>query len=134
MRTPQLTADNHRALWIEWSVHDRRRRDKGLVVWQPLLAPGYVSDNCRRPEYQCRKHCQVNHVLKESPRSSIQSGSLVSHSDLALERDGLLIVWVDRNSAEGILPCLAFVATFKENPPQQNMRVDQLGIPEYRCF
>src|SRR5215203_1231411 len=56
----------------------------------------------------------------------------VPHCDLSLQCDRFLIIRVDGDRAQRILPRLASIATFQKNSSKENMRVDQFGIPEYR--
>jgi hypothetical protein len=50
--------------------------------------------------------------------------NLVAHSDLALESDGFLVIRVDGDGAQRVLPRFAPVASFEKDFAEQDVRVD----------
>src|SRR6185295_11036557 len=56
----------------------------------------------------------------------------VAHRDLSLERDCFLIVRIDRDRAQCVLARFAAVASFEKDLAQQDVGVDEFGIPEDR--
>ena len=56
----------------------------------------------------------------------------VTHCDLSLQCDCLLIVWIDCYRCRRILPCFCAVTAFKEDSAEQDITVDYLRIPKDR--
>ena len=56
----------------------------------------------------------------------------IAHRYLSLQCDGFLIIRINADRAECILSRFSTIAAFKKDPAQQDMRVDQLRVPENR--
>ncbi len=70
-------------------------------------------------------------TARPMPQIRIVNNNLVlADGDLPLKGDCFLVVWIDSHCARGILRRFTSVATLQEDPAQQDMRVDQLWIPE----
>src|SRR6185369_6644019 len=75
---------------------------------------------------------KVQSTKYKDPRPQAQDHLLIPHRDLSLKSDRFLIVWIDPDRAQRILPRLTPVAAIEKDPAQQDVRVNQFWIPEDR--
>jgi len=75
---------------------------------------------------------KVQSTKYKDPRPQAKDHLLIPHRDLSLKSDRFLIVWIDPDRAQRILPRLTPVAAIEKDPAQQDVRVNQFWIPEDR--